>query len=97
MSPQAPPGIKSNLLPPEAAMPCNLPAFVRAAQGGKAECLELLVRRCQPDRDMTYGKKRYARYHLTLLIGGVSDMIIDELQSNHIMIRMAFKGGWRPL
>lgn len=55
---KAPSGINSNLLPPEAAMTCNLPAFVLAAQGGKADCLELLVRRCQPDLDMTYGKKR---------------------------------------
>ncbi|KAJ8907342.1 hypothetical protein NDN08_007456 [Rhodosorus marinus] len=55
---QAPSGVYSNLLPPEAALTSSLPAFVLAAQGGKADCLELIVRRCQPDLDMVYGKKR---------------------------------------
>mmetsp|Transcript_6234 Transcript_6234/g.18805 ORF Transcript_6234/g.18805 Transcript_6234/m.18805 type:complete len:1604 (+) Transcript_6234:403-5214(+) len=53
-----PTGVNASLLPPEAAMTVNLPMFVLAAQGGKADCLELLVCRCLPDLDMTYGKKR---------------------------------------
>lgn len=37
----------------------SLPAVTLAAQLGKPECLALLLRRCKPDLNQTYGKRRY--------------------------------------
>lgn len=44
--------------PPDGGVGSSLPAVVLAAQLGKPECLGLLLRRCQPDLDITHGKKR---------------------------------------
>ncbi len=37
----------------------SLPAIILAASLGKPECLALLLRRCKPDLNQTYGKNRY--------------------------------------
>lgn len=37
----------------------SLPAITLAAQLGKPECLSLLLRRCKPDLNQTFGKRRY--------------------------------------
>lgn len=42
----------------DAAAPSSLPAVVLAAQLGKVACLRLLVARCRPELDATYGRKR---------------------------------------
>lgn len=42
----------------DAAAPSSLPAVVLAAQLGKVSCLRLLVARCRPELDATYGRKR---------------------------------------
>lgn len=44
--------------PPDGGVGSSLPAVILAAQLGKPECLSLLLRRCQPDLDVTHGKKR---------------------------------------
>lgn len=44
--------------PPDGGIGNSLPAIVLAAQLGKPICLSLLLRKCRPDLDVTYGKKR---------------------------------------
>eukprot|EP00178_Gracilaria_changii_P027130 TRINITY_DN844_c0_g1_i1.p1 TRINITY_DN844_c0_g1~~TRINITY_DN844_c0_g1_i1.p1 ORF type:complete len:1775 (-),score=219.69 TRINITY_DN844_c0_g1_i1:792-6116(-) len=44
--------------PPDGGVGSSLPAFILAAQLGKPSCLSLLLKRCQPNMDLTYGKKR---------------------------------------
>lgn len=44
--------------PPDAGVGNSLPAVVLSAQLGKPNCLSLLLARCLPDLDTTYGRKR---------------------------------------
>lgn len=44
--------------PPDGGIGNSLPAVVLAAQMGKPECLALLLRKCRPDLNHTFGKKR---------------------------------------
>lgn len=44
--------------PPDGGVGNSLPAVVLAAQLGKPECLALLLRKCRPDLNHTFGKKR---------------------------------------
>lgn len=44
--------------PPDGGVGNSLPAVVLAAQMGKPECLALLLRKCRPDLNHTFGKKR---------------------------------------